>query len=82
MEADMRYRKSPQPTSIELTCPIFGVAFNPVTSTWRSFHEDMSEILSEHSTESEALAACRGYVAAQLRRMNARPLSHSGHRAI
>jgi len=82
MEIDMLYRNSLKVDSIELTCPIFGVAFNPVTSKWCSFHEDMCKVLSEHRTESEAHAACRRYVAAHFRRMNARPLGHLAYRAI
>ena len=78
----MRYRNSLKADLIKLTCPIFGVAFNSVTSKWCSFHEDMCKVLSEHSTESEAHAACRRYVAAHFRRKHARPPGHLPYPAI
>ena len=63
-------RQPNNPTSI-----IFGVAFNPVNSTWSSFCENTLKVLSEHKSEAEAHAACRRYEAALLRRMDTQPFA-------
>jgi hypothetical protein len=41
-----------------------------------------SKVLPEHTTESEAHAACRRYEAALWRRTSARPLTYLAYRAI
>jgi hypothetical protein len=68
--------------SIKSTPVIFGVAFNPINSTWSSFCENTLKVLSEHESEAEARAACRYYDAALGRWMNARPLADLARRAI
>ena len=78
----MQHRRLQRHHSNTANSAIFGVAFNPVTSTWSSFREDTLKVLSEHRSEAEAHAACRRYEAALWRRMNARPLADLAHRAI
>jgi hypothetical protein len=64
------------------TFVVFGVAFDPINSTWLSFCENTLKMLSEHKSEAEAHAACRRYEAALWRRTNARPLTYLTYRAI
>jgi hypothetical protein len=61
------HRGSQKHHSMTAPSVIFGVAFNPLTSEWSSFREDTFEILSEHTSEAEAHAACRRYEAAHWR---------------
>jgi hypothetical protein len=70
MELKM-HRSSQDHDSLKPAAVIFGVAFNPNTSTWSSFCENTLKVLSEHRSEAEAHAACRRYEAALWRRMNA-----------
>jgi hypothetical protein len=51
---------------------IYGAALNPITGMWRAFNEETLTILSEHSTEHGALAACRHYTECEMRRMQSR----------
>jgi len=51
---------------------IYGAALNPATGKWRAFNEDTLTVLSEHSTERAALAACRYYTECQMRRASRR----------
>ena len=72
--------------STERTLSVFGISFNPVTGKWSTFSEDTKVILSEHTTEDGAHAACRRYEAAALRRLTARQTAkenvHSSARAL
>jgi hypothetical protein len=68
--------------STERTLSIFGISFSPVTGKWSTFSEDTKIILSEHTTEDGAHAACRRYEAAAWRRLTARPLADLTHRSI
>jgi hypothetical protein len=77
MHRSSQGRQLNKPTSV-----IFGVAFNPINSTWSSFCENTLKALSKHQSEAEAHAACRRYEAALLRRMNARPFANLAHRTI
>jgi hypothetical protein len=77
----MQHHRLQRPHSGRANSPIFGVAFNLVTSKWSAFRETTLEVLTEHGSES-AHAACRRYEAALWRRMNARPLADLAHRAI
>ena len=65
--------------STERTLSIFGISFSPVTEKWSTFSEDTKVILSEHTTEDGAHAACRRYEAATWRRLTARPLADLTH---
>jgi hypothetical protein len=67
--------------SIKSTSVVFGVAFNPISSTWSSFCENTLKVLSEHKSEAEAQAACRRYEAT-LWLMNGRPLADLARGAI
>ena len=78
----MRYRSSQRHHSMKPTSLIFGVAFNPISSTWSSFCENTLKVLSEHRSEAEAHAACRRYETALWRRLNAHPLADLAHRAV
>ena len=78
----MQHRRLQRHHSSTANSPIFGVAFNPVTSKWTAFRETTLEVLSERGSESGAHAACRRYEAALWRRMNARPRADLAHRAI
>jgi hypothetical protein len=75
-------RGSQRRHSIKPTAVIFGVAFNPNTSTWSSFCENTLKVLSEHRSEAEAHAACRRYEAALWRRLNAVPMADLAHHVI
>jgi len=66
--------------SAKRTLSIFGISFNPMTEKWSAFLEDTGVTLSEHSTEDRAVAACRRYEAAALRRLRARSLADLSHR--
>ena len=77
----MRYRGSQKRHSIKSTAVIFGVAFNPNTSTWSSFCENTLKVLSEHRSEADAHAACRRYEAALWRRLTV-PIADLAHRSI
>ena len=68
--------------STKRTLSIFGISFNPMTGKWSAFSEDTKAILSEHTTEVGAHAACRRYEAAALRRLTAHPLADLCHRSI
>ena len=65
-----------------LSC--FGVAENPFSGRWVAFNADTLYRLSEHATESQALAACRRYTDCELRRLVAdrATLSKLSRRAI
>jgi hypothetical protein len=78
----MMHRSSQWRHAAKPTLAIFGVAFNPSTSTWSSFCENTLKALSEHRSEAEAHAACRRYEAALLRRMNAQLFADLARRPI
>ena len=78
----MQHHRLQRPHSGRANSPIFGVAFNPVSSRWSAFRKTTLEVLSEHRSESEAHATCRRYEAALWRRMNARPLADLAYGAI
>jgi hypothetical protein len=77
MHRSSQGRQPNNPTSV-----IFGVAFDPINSTWSSFCENTLKMLSEHKSEAEAHAACRRYEAALLRRTNTQPFADLARRAI
>jgi hypothetical protein len=68
--------------NIQRTLPIFGVLFDNASEQWCAFLEDSHVILSEHTTEAQAHAACRSYEFAACRRFERRPLEHLSRVAI